>query len=201
MSTSLTDANLIAFTSQSKFKSKFKFSAKSSHNLTVRGNISTYVLGTFLMVGCLMKIMHTTELPTIPLKKIIENRIGTKYVSIRAEYGTKSSNSVMLVLVTLSNRLDSMVDLMGITLGSLEFTEISLEITVFSKEFTEVSLEFSFYFQRTLLLFPFLHQFWILHFTLCNPSSNSYPLLPRDPHNTKSSDRLKAHQRLAVDYV
>lgn len=40
-----------------------------------------YVFGTFRIEGCLMKIMHTVQLPSTPLMKMMENRTNTKYVS------------------------------------------------------------------------------------------------------------------------
>lgn len=51
----------------------------------------TYVFGTFRIVRCLIKTIINVPFPSTPTIKIIENRIGTRYVSGRYLYGTKSS--------------------------------------------------------------------------------------------------------------
>lgn len=48
----------------------------------------TYVLGTLRKFGCFMKIKHTVKFPKMPKTKMMENNIGTKYVSIRFAYDT-----------------------------------------------------------------------------------------------------------------
>lgn len=81
--------------------------------------MSTYVLGTFRIEGCLMKMMHTVQFPMIPTTKITENNIGTKYVSMRAEYGTKSKSSSALLLLIQSLKLSMIVIFYNLTLCTI----------------------------------------------------------------------------------
>lgn len=75
------------------------------NNFTIYHIKLTYVLGTFRIDECLMKIAQTVQLPRIPLKNMMENTIGTKYVSILAEYGIYSNSVEFVTLSTMETSI------------------------------------------------------------------------------------------------